>query len=92
MENSKEYYIALLRAVAERENRLPRKSDFTQDDVNRIKGIFGPWPWALEAAKLKESKEEARKARNREKHLRARERRKQQKSARSEAEDERKCL
>ena len=54
MEKTKEYYIALLIETAKKENRLPKKSDFSQEDVNRIKGFFGPWPWALEAAGLKE--------------------------------------
>ena len=73
-EKTKEYYISALKETAEKEKRLPKKSDFTQDDVNRIKGFFGPWPWALEAAGLKESKQEARKAANREKRIRAKER------------------
>ena len=55
-EKDREYYLELLGAVAEKEQRLPKKSDFSPDDVNRIKGFFGPWPWALEAAGLKESK------------------------------------
>ena len=59
-EKGKDDYLELLRAVAARENRLPKKSDFSDDDVNRIKGFFGPWPWALEAAGLKKSKQEER--------------------------------
>lgn len=86
MEKTKEYYIGLLRRTAEREGRYPRKSDFSNDDVNRIKGFFGPWPWALEAAGLKESKQEQRIARNREKRLRARERRKGNENARGDTE------
>lgn len=92
MEKTKEYYIELLQRVAEKEGRLPRKSDFSNDDVNRIKGFFGPWPWALEAAGLKESTQEARKAKNREKRQRSRERRKALKNAQGDTEDERKCL
>ena len=91
MENSKEYYISLLQKVAEKEGRLPRKSDFSEDDVNRIKGIFGPWPWALEAAGLKESKQEARKEKNREKRQRSRKRRKQFRAAQGDTEDESMC-
>ncbi len=79
-EKSKEYYLNSLQAVAKRENRLPKKSDFSADDVNRIKGFFGPWPWALEAAGLKESKQEARIQKNREKRQRAKERRKEGKN------------
>ena len=76
-ENTREYYIDLLKKTAEKEGRLPKKSDFSQDEVNRIKGIFGPGPWALEAAGLKESKKEERQEKNRQKHQRSRERRKQ---------------
>lgn len=77
MEKDKEYYIALLKDVFQRENRLPKKSDFSQEDVNRIKGYFGPWPWALEAAGLKESRYEKRRAENIEKRQRARQKRKE---------------
>lgn len=76
MENTKEYYIELLQKTAEKEGRLPKKADFSIDDVNRIKGLFGPWPWALEAAGLKESKEAERREKNIAKRQRARERRK----------------
>lgn len=74
---TKEEYLSLLRAVAEKEKRLPKKSDFSELDVNRIKSFFGPWPWALEEAGLKESKKEARLQRNREKRRRAKERKKE---------------
>lgn len=88
MEKTKEYYISILKQVAEKENRLPKKSDFSQEDVNRIKGFFGPWPWALEAAGLKESKQEERIAKNREKRLRAKERKKQFKLEQNKKEEE----
>ena len=84
MEKNKEYYIEFLKATAEQTGRLPRKADFSEDDVNRIKGFFGPWPWALEAAGLKESKQEERIAKNREKRLRAKERKKQFKKEQNE--------
>lgn len=70
-----EDYLALLKAVAAKEKRLPQKSDFSVEDVNRIKGFFGPWPWALEAAGLKESKQEQRRQKNYEKRQRSRARR-----------------
>lgn len=54
---SKDDYIALLRDVCEKENRYPKKSDFSEQDVARIKSFFGPWPRALEAAGLTESKD-----------------------------------
>lgn len=75
-EKSREDYLELLRTVAKKEQRLPKKSDFSPDDVNRIKGFFGPWPWALEAAGLKESKHPQRKQQNYEKRQRAKARRK----------------
>lgn len=75
MELNREYYIAKLKEIAEKENRLPQKSDFSDYDVMRIKGFFGPWPWALEAAGLKESKQQARREKNRQKHLAAKEKR-----------------
>lgn len=53
-----EEYLDMLRAVLAEKGRLPKKSDFSPSDVNRIKGFFGPWPWALEAAGLKESSRE----------------------------------
>lgn len=74
-EMTKEDYLTLLRAVAAKEKRLPKKSDFSVEDVNRIKGFFGPWPWALEAAGLKESKQEQRRQKNYEKRQRSRTRR-----------------
>lgn len=73
---TRDEYLQMLREVAQRENRLPKKSDFSVEDVNRIKGFFGPWPWALEAAGLKESHREERRQRNFEKRQRAKERRK----------------
>lgn len=74
-EMTSEDYLALLKAVAAKEKRLPQKSDFSVEDVNRIKGFFGPWPWALEAAGLKESKQEQRRQKNYEKRQRSRARR-----------------
>lgn len=74
--DTKQYYLDLLRKKAEETGRLPRKSDFSAQDVNKIKGLFGPWPWALEQAGLKESKQEERLRKNREKRAAAREKRK----------------
>ncbi len=73
---TKEEYLRLLQEVAKRENRLPKKSDFDEIDVNRIKSFFGPWPWALEEAGLKESKKELRVLKNRERRARAKQRKK----------------
>lgn len=79
-EMTREDYLARLRAVAAKENRLPQKSDFSVEDVNRIKGFFGPWPWALEAAGLKDSKQEQRRQKNYEKRRRSRARRASEKN------------
>ena len=68
-ENDKNFYISKLRETADKEGRLPKKSDFSEYDVMRIKGLFGPWPWALEAAGLKEPKHLQKAQKNREKRL-----------------------
>lgn len=54
--SNREYYLNLLIKFFEKEQRLPKKSDFSPEDVNKIKGFFGPWPHALEAAGLKKKK------------------------------------
>ena len=66
-EKDKDFYISMLRDIAGKEGRLPKKSDFSEYDVMRIKGFFGPWPWALEAAGLKEPKHLQKAQKNREK-------------------------
>ena len=68
-EKDKDFYISMLRDIAGKEGRLPKKSDFSEYDVMRIKGFFGPWPWALEAAGLKEPKHLQKVQKNREKRL-----------------------
>ena len=68
-ENDKNFYISKLRDIADKEGRLPKKSDFSEYDVMRIKGLFGPWPWALEEAGLKEPKHLQKAQKNREKRL-----------------------
>lgn len=40
------------------ENRLPRRSDFSAQEINQIKAALGPWPRALEAAGLKSPRED----------------------------------
>lgn len=66
----KEDCVRCLRAKQEEVGRLPKKSDFDSETVNRIKGWFGPWPRALEAAGLKEPNRE-RAEKRREKRRRA---------------------
>ncbi len=55
-EQKKNWAICQLQHKAQELGRLPIKADF--DDVTRarIKAFLGPWPRALEAAGLKESK------------------------------------
>lgn len=59
------------------ESRLPKRSDFAQDEVVAIKAFLGPWPRALEAAGLKEPPPVDRLARNRQKRIRAKRRRRE---------------
>ncbi len=63
------------------EERYPRRSDFDEQEVVAIKAFFGPWPRALEAAGLKECREDGRKQRNLEKRIRAKRRRNEMKNA-----------
>lgn len=48
--------IALLIQKADELSSVPKKSDFPNEDVARIKSRLGPWPRALEVAGLKERK------------------------------------
>lgn len=52
----KEWAIETLRQKSEEIGRLPKKADFDVVTLSRIKAFLGPWPRALEAAELKESK------------------------------------
>lgn len=76
VEKDKNYYIKLLQDMSAKQGRLPQKSDFNEYDVMRIKGFFGPWPWALEEAGLKPAKKQQRVEKNRQKHLSSKEKRK----------------
>lgn len=80
MEYTKEDCLALLRETgrtlaAAGEERLPRRSDFTDSEVCAIKARLGPWPRALEAAGLKPPRDDDRLALNREKRIRSKRRR-----------------
>lgn len=52
----REWAIAQLQIKAKALGYIPRKSDFQDIEVIRIKSSLGPWPRALEAAGLKERK------------------------------------
>lgn len=47
---------ALLRAQGN--ERYPRRSDFTSEEVVAVKARLGPWPRALEAANIKPLKKD----------------------------------
>lgn len=49
----KEAACRLLEEASRRLERLPLKTDFTEDELVFIKAHLGPWPRALEAAGLK---------------------------------------
>lgn len=53
-EEKKNWAIGQLQICAEKLCRLPKKDDFDQATMARIKAFLGPWPRALEAAGLKE--------------------------------------
>ena len=59
-DKKKEWAIDALRRKSEETGKLPRKSDFDVVTLSRIKAFLGPWPRALEAAGLKESKKNKR--------------------------------
>ncbi len=68
---------ALLRLKAQELGRMPKKSDFLDNEINMVKSCLGPWPRALEEAGLKEVSEGriARLKNREEKHIRAKVRR-----------------
>ncbi len=57
--------LKLLREKADELQRLPKRSDFSGEDVCFIKQKLGPWPRALEAAGLKEKQEISSKEKSR---------------------------
>ncbi len=68
------------------EKRLPKRSDFSSEEVCAIKAFLGPWPRALETAGLKELRNDDRKKLNAEKRIRAKRRRTEAKKVLAEAE------
>lgn len=53
-EENKAWAVAQLRAKAEEVEHIPKKEDFDEVTLSRIKAYLGPWPRALEYAGLKE--------------------------------------
>ncbi len=68
---SKEDCLKALCNKASETGKLPKRTDFSEAEVARIKSYYGPWPRALEAAGLIASNAEERIAKNRDKHLKA---------------------
>lgn len=86
---SRDEAISLLKNKSEElsragEQRFPRRSDFSDEEVNAIKSFLGPWPRALEAAGLKEAREDGRAERVLEKRIRAKRARTEEKIARKQ--------
>lgn len=97
MDYTKESCISILREksrelAAAGEERLPRRSDFSDAEVCAVKAYLGPWPRALEAAELKPPRGDDRLRLNREKRIRSKRRRnaarKAEKDAGSPAEEQ----
>lgn len=55
-EKNEEWAKKLLREKGEQLGRLPKKDDFSEIDMTRIKAYLGPWPRALEKAGIKPPK------------------------------------
>lgn len=68
------------------ENRFPQRSDFSDEEVCAVKAFLGPWPRALEAAGIKEVRNDDRKRLNSEKRIRAKRRRTEAKKVQKQAE------
>ncbi len=71
MKYTKEKCIQLLKEKFETLNSLPKKTDFSQEEVMAIKAFLGPWPRALETAGLKPPRDNSRREKNLEKRIRA---------------------
>lgn len=69
MEDKREECMLLLRQKKEETGRYPKKSDFSEEQVAMIKSYFGPWPRALEAAGLKEPRDEDKIEKKRQKRI-----------------------
>ena len=69
MELSKNQCIMLLQKKFQETGRYPKKSDFTDAEVSKIKSYLGPWPRALEAAGVKEPKPVTKKQLREEKRI-----------------------
>lgn len=92
MESEKDMRQKCIRLLTEKQNflqshgaeRLPRRADFSTEEVVAIKAALGPWPRALESAGLKPPRNGDRIQRNREKRARAKRRRRETQKAQKE--------
>lgn len=69
MSFTREYCIDLLQRRYKETGIYPRKADFSVAEMSSIKSYFGPWPRALEAAGIKEPKENTKADRRRQKRI-----------------------
>ena len=51
--------------------RFPKRSDFSEREVVAIKAHLGPWPRALEAAKIKPERDDGHAEKTKQKRIRA---------------------
>jgi len=68
-----------VRIAAQGEERYPRRSDFSEAEVNAIKAFLGPWPRALEAAGLKPPRNDHQAQRTKNARIRAKRRHREDK-------------
>ena len=80
-EEKTQYAVRLLTEKFASTGCLPKKTDFTPDEVCFIKQKLGPWSRALEAAGLKEPPAVSAKKKSRKKRERSRQNRKAAKKA-----------
>lgn len=64
-EDKVKWAVEELRKKAQELGRLPKKDDFDEVTRSRIKAFLGPWPRALEATGLKETKPDAKRTNKR---------------------------
>ncbi len=81
-----EQAIFLLRQKFENLGTLPKRSDFSPEEVCFIKQKLGPWPRALESAGLKQPPKISAAEKSRQKRERSKQRRREQKKALSSKE------
>lgn len=68
---SRQYCIEILQRKYKETGRYPKKADFSVRDMAAIKSYFGPWPRALEAAGIKEPKENTKAEKRQRKRIEA---------------------